>query len=329
MAAGIAAASPRRAAASWLWCTLALAAAPLPSSARAAEAAADLGRMATAIRQLDYQGSLVYEHDGVVDALRLFHRGGADERERLVSLGGDRSEVVRSGNAITCLRDGAPVLLLGDRATRLLPLVPSPRPGFTRYYTVRHAGSGRVAGYPARVVDIEPRDTWRYGYRLWLEEASDLPLRAAIVEPVHRTVLEQFMFVALEMGVKPNPTDLMPTTLAGPADAPADVVALAATRWHLADAPPGFAFVRAQQPAHDAGGAEQQVWSDGLASVSVYVEPRPTSGTAKGAAPAAGVLSLYTRDLGRWRITVVGDVPQATAERISLGLQLSPGLESH
>jgi len=264
----------------------------------------------------------------VVDALRLFHRGGADERERLVSLGGDRSEVVRSGNAITCLRDGAPVLLLGDRATRLLPLVPSPRPGFTRFYTVRHAGSGRVAGYPARVVEIEPHDSWRYGYRLWLDEASDLPLRAAIVEPVHRTVLEQFMFVALETGVKPNPTDLMPTTMAGPAAAPADVVALAAPRWHVGDAPPGFAFVRAQQPAHDAAGAEQQVWSDGLASVSVYVEPKPASGPAKGGTPAAGVLSFYARDLGPWRITVVGDVPQATAERISRGLQPSPRLES-
>ncbi len=80
------------------------------------DAATLLAQMSVAVRDIDYQGSFIYEHNGRIDALRLFHAGGRDERERLLSMSGARSEIVRDGNTVTCLQTGSPTLMLPNLA---------------------------------------------------------------------------------------------------------------------------------------------------------------------------------------------------------------------
>ena len=72
-----------------------------PSSANDAQDAQKLlFSMTNAIHALDYQGSFTYQHSGRTDTLRVFHAGGANERERLVSLNGPSRELVRSGSSV-------------------------------------------------------------------------------------------------------------------------------------------------------------------------------------------------------------------------------------
>lgn len=275
--------------------------------------------MSTAVRSLDYQGSFIYEHDGRIDALRIFHAGEGRGRERLISMSGPRSELVRDGSSITCVQSGAPTILFQNgRGARLLPLVPNTGGrSFDQYYALRSEGEDRVAGYGARVVDIVPRDAWRYGYRLWIEERSDMLLRSAVVDAARHT-LEQFMFVALEVGAQPKRSDLVPSSEAGLGAPPAEVPLAGAPQWRVADLPPGFRFTRALRTAQGAPGVEHQMYSDGLANVSVYVEPR--TGTAPPAADRAvsrGVISLYSHETPELKITVLGDAPGATIERMA------------
>ncbi len=283
-----------------------------------------LARMYASIDTLDYQGSFVYARDGQIDTLRIFHAGGEGaERERLLSTSGARSEIVRSGDSITLLQhDSGAVVFPNRRGTRLLPLVPDIRgERFNAHYRLKEGGDDRVAGYRARVVDIVPRDAWRYGYRLWLEESSGMPLRSAVVD-ARKHPLEQFMFVALELGVRPKESDLAPTVTTGATTSPTDTPFDGEPRWRVVHPPPGYRFVRAQHSTQDTRHGEHLTYSDGLANVSVYVEPHDRAATiAPDRFTARGVLGISVHDTAAWRVTVLGDVPRATAERMASSVQ--------
>ncbi|MEP7044378.1 MAG: MucB/RseB C-terminal domain-containing protein [Dokdonella sp.] len=284
-------------------------------------------RMSTAIASLNYQGTFVYDHNGQIDALRLFHAGGdAGERERLVSMSGPRSEVLRDGNAITCLQAGAGGIAFPNRVgSRLLPLVPDTRgPRFAKVYTVRVGGEDRVAGYAARIIDIVPRDAYRYGYRLWLDESTSMLLRSAVVDSANR-MLEQFMFVALDVGAKPKESDLSFSGGLGTLSAPDEIALTGPPQWRAADLPPGFVFLRGQRPALGPTQAEHYTYTDGVANVSIYIEPRdPKLPTQPDHASTRGVLSIYSRGEGAWAITALGDVPRVTVQRIVQSMQVAP-----
>ena len=57
------------------------------------EASNLLAQMSAAVRETNYQGSFIYERNCCIDALRIFHAGGRDGRERLVSMSGVHSEI--------------------------------------------------------------------------------------------------------------------------------------------------------------------------------------------------------------------------------------------
>lgn len=279
-------------------------------------------RMDAAVRTLDYQGSFIYEHDGRIDAMRIFHAGDGRGRERLISMSGPRSEIVRDGNAITCLQSGSPtVLFQNNRGMRLLPLVPDTAGGaFAQHYGLRAGGEDRVAGYLARIVEIVPRDEWRYGYRLWIEQNTDMLLRSAVIDAAQRS-LEQFMFVALDIGAEPKSSDLESRREAGLSAPPSEIPLEGAPQWRVSDLPAGFRLVRAQRSAQGAAGAEHQMYSDGLANVSVYVDPSAAQSVDADKAMTRGVISLHSHRGKTWKVTVLGDVPPATATRIAVSVQ--------
>lgn len=282
-----------------------------------------LARMSVALRATDYQGSFVYDRNGQIDAFRLFHAGGNAERERLISMNGLRSEIVRSDGSIIRTQIDAPTVFLHTSdSARLLPLTPDTRgASFGNYYALELAGEDRVAGYSARVVTISPRDAYRYGYRLWLDENTNLPLRSALVDSAQRT-LEQFMFVALDIGAKPKESDLQSSADSGVSAPPAEMPLIAPPRWRVVDLPPGFHFLRGQRPAQGPTQTEHHLYTDGIANISVYIESRDSSVPAVAErSMVRGALNVYSRDIDTWRITALGDVPHAAVERIARSTQ--------
>lgn len=282
---------------------------------RAADANALLVNMAEAMRSLDYQGSFTYQHAGRTDTLRVFHAGGPRERERIVSLSGPRTELIRDGFNVTCIQaDGSATVYTRTSRRALLPLIPEAG-GTTldAHYEVVLAGSDRVAGHVTDVVDVIARDQFRYGYRLWLDRATHLLLRSVVTD-TERRWLEQFMFVSVDIGQPPSEADLVPgqreiLTTASPAP---ETVIRARPLWKVDSPPPGFAFVSARRPLDSTDDAEHLVYSDGLASVSIYVEPVAVNGLDAEGLLSRGTMHIHSRLVDDWRITVVGEVPAET-----------------
>ncbi len=157
-----------------------IAAATLAAPARAEETVQRwLDRMSRAVETLDYRGTLVNVRDGEVDTLRIIHRADEDGvRERIYSVDGVPREVLREGDSVRCVLPGdEPMMLESQLAGRLLPSLPVNRLlGPESGYRMTMGGRERVAGMMARIIHIQPRDAYRYGSRLWLEERTGIPL---------------------------------------------------------------------------------------------------------------------------------------------------------
>lgn len=293
------------------------------TTAAAADDAAplqQLQRMNDALRELDYQGSFLYQSGSRLDTLRIFHAAGKVERERMVSLSGPRSEMLRVGKVITIIKaDAQASQLPSGSASQLLPLIPAQAitPGIG--YSLRASGTDRVAGYETSIIDIVPVDRYRYGYRLWLEQTHHLPLRAALISAEQRA-LEQLVFVSLTIGTAPNPVDLALDKTADAAQASAaEAVLSGESKWQVSDLPTGFALISRHGGSVTAVGAEHLVFGDGLASVSVYVDPT-TDAVEDDVALARGAMNVYVRRTDGWRYTVLGNVPAVTVQRIALSI---------
>ncbi len=288
-------------------------------AAFAAHAADDpaslLQRAAAAFGNLQYQGTFVYLHDGRLDAMRVTRSVGPEGSvERLVALTGERRELVRDASGTRCTVGGGSMTLAEAGRVAL------PAPDLQRLadpespYLIAVVGRDRVAGHDALVLDARPRDAARYGYRLWIEPQSGMLLGSTLVGPTGAAV-EQIMFVDLVL--QPAAEGAAPVPAAAQAAAAAEAADDAG--WTVGDLPAGFRLVG--RAADSAPGAQHLLYSDGLASVSVYVEPL---GNAPVGSHRRGALSVYGRTLDQHQVVVVGDVPPATVERIARSVATPP-----
>lgn len=278
-----------------------------------------LDRFSQSMNDLTYRGVLTYERGDRRESLRITHTivGGAPY-ERLEHLDGASREVIRRGDRLTCI-------YLGQRLNRLLESR-APAGGAQRlavYYDLRTDGEGRVAGRRTMNIRVVPRDEYRFGYRLALDYATGLLLRSELLAADGR-VLERFQFVEIDIGQPLEQTalaDATPAAVAATATAPAP--ARIDTDWRPGWLPPGFTAAAAP-PAH----ADMLTYSDGLAVLSVFLEPAAAAQPAAEGRARQGATVAYTRPLhsaGKtYIVTVVGEVPQATAERVANSLSLGP-----
>lgn len=293
----------------------------LPAGATTVEAL--LARVGPALRGLDYQGTLVVAAEGRVDTLRVFHRvDDGRERERLVALTGPVREVIRDGRKVMCFGTGdEPIAYEIAQDGRWSPAIAVSEAAGREGYLARLAGEARIAGRPVRRVDVLAADGWRYGYRLWLDRETHLPLRVDLLDARGRT-LEQVAFADIAVGRRPTDEDLAPTTPAQPA--PPRTLPSATARapaWQVAALPPGFRL-RAAKPLPD-GGAHL-LYSDGLASVSVYVEPAQAS-LRGGSQQQRGAVHARSFWVDGWQVMAIGKVPAATVDHFARNLRALPG----
>jgi sigma-E factor negative regulatory protein RseB len=262
-----------------------------------------LQRMQQAQWQRSYEGVVVYVHDGRVDQVRISSRPGADAFQRFASMSGDRRELLKSGTEVRSLQATAapaawPAMAGPQRALDARQLGES--------YHLQWLGTDRVAGFNARLIEAVPQDHERYGQRLWVDQESGLLLGAALIGP-RQELLEQVMFAQLALDA---PTPAAPS--AGGGDAAGTETAGTETATGTAIRVPGFVMVGRRIDA--ARGLEQRVYSDGLATVSVYVERREGAPTGEFST-RRGAVQLYGRQLGDLRVVAVGAVPADATRR--------------
>ncbi|MEA1604477.1 MucB/RseB C-terminal domain-containing protein [Pseudomonas spirodelae] len=281
-----------------------------------------LQRLADAERTQSFQGTFVYERNGSFSTHSIWHRVEEDgaPRERLLQLDGSAQEVVRVDGQVQCA-SGALADQLID--SQLWPARGLDAAQLSEWYELRVLGAARVAGRASRVLALVPRDQHRYGIELHIDQQTGLPLKSLLVNDKGQ-LLERFQFTQLQTET-PAVANLEPSVGCRPVRL-SPVQADTAEAWHSDWLPPGFSLSSVTQrrsPASDELVA-CQVYDDGLARFSVFMEP--LRGTAvedmrTQLGPTAAVSRRLKTDDGDVMVTVVGEIPLGTAERVALSMR--------
>lgn len=313
---------------------LVLAAFTLPATGWAGETPASwFTHMQKTLATQSYQGNIVYMGSSQPQAYQLV--ACSDGYARLTALSGPPREVIRGPHVAVRLRAGSAAMVVhqvGGEATPLPfpPVTRTPVSKLEQWYRFVLGGSGRVAGQAARLVELVPRDHWRYGYRLWVDEKTDMPLSSQLVGP-HGGVLEQAFFTRLKLLDKATARGLIGakalSMAAHAASAPhaqaADCpVANGSGSVVLRNLPAGFE--RVSETCESAPRRNRPVThiliSDGLTSVSVFVTPRRSGGATLMGETGMGPVHAVGRVAGGYAVTVMGTAPMATVSRIARGV---------
>lgn len=276
-----------------------------------------LAKMAGTSHKLNYRGTFTYQHkdNPSLNSFLVYHwvEDGV-EHERLQYLNGPEREISRSGRAMDCHSVGDQLLLgklsgIGDKLAQLGDL-----------YRFEIRGPERIAGRNATVLLAIPQDAYRYSYFLSIDNDTGLVLKSWLVDESARP-LERYQFVELELNpdlakIKQAPLpnlyrdthtsvpECNPSTLKEP------------QKWRLQWVPPGFAFVGQKVVKDD---IDMLMYTDGLTSFSVFIEMAGEAvpeGVAKRGATLAA-MDQFTLNNQRYRVTVVGEIPVAAAQKIA------------
>jgi sigma-E factor negative regulatory protein RseB len=305
------------------------------------EAQSWLKKIQSAAQKLNYSGTFVYQQGNQMRTSRITHLlEGRNEIEKLEILDGKPREYIRTNDEIVCYVPEAKTLLVEKRITHdIFPAILAANSSdLTESYDVLKGETGRVAGHESQAIVLEPKDSLRYGYKLWAEKSTGLLLRAQTLNEKNE-VVEQIAFTQIAIGgidrsrVKPSFSNtsgwrvensvMSQTSLSG---------------WTVKSIPPGFRKIRevkrmvtdtaAPNPAASVVAppqhreVSQMVFSDGLAAISVFIEPGTQSRTE--GSMQQGALNIVGKRQGDFWLTIVGEVPAAAIKQVANSIEFKP-----
>jgi len=290
-----------------------------------------LERMNVALTTRNYDGVFSHWHGGRVETLRIIHRlQDGTVSERLASLDGSGREFIRTGASLACyLPDKRTVLVEERPEQQSLVGFPTVDADTAQLYELREVARTRLNRRDTHVITVAPRDEFRYGYRLWIDDSTAMPLKSQLCDP-HGQVIEQIVFASLKLAAHIPDSAFKPEVATAGfqwlRNDPAMPPAAAALAWGAMQLPPGFKMTAhsAQTLPGSPGPVDHLVFTDGFASVSVFVERQtaaPNQPAVTESAAAVGSSSAFSTVIDGHKITAVGEVPPATVRFIATQLK--------
>ena len=301
-------------------CGALLALASTVAQAQSPETLTWLRKIHEATQRLSYSGTFVYQNGGRSETSRITRFvDPSGDIEKLEVMDGVPREIVRTKDTVRCYLPDSRVVKVDRRTERSFPaLVPERITALARHYDISLGETHRIAGFECQAVVLTPKDSLRYGYRLYADVNSGMLLRAVTLDPAGNNV-EQFTFTQLSLGqvtrdmVKPRhavrqwrieDAEAAPTRLSG---------------WGLTSELPGFHKVtELKRRLGESRPVGQMVYSDGLAAVSVFIEPlEARRDPVRTGLASMGAIHIYTREVANHMVTVVGEAPAVSVQRIA------------
>lgn len=295
-----------------------------------------LERMNTALNMRNYDGTFSHWQGGHVEMLRIIHRlQDGVVSERLASLDGSGREFIRTGSSLSCYLPDKRVVLVEQRPSeQSLVGFPTVNAQTANYYDIREVGHTRLNHRDTHVITVSPKDEFRYGYRLWIDDSTAMPLKSQLCDS-HGRVMQQIVFASLTLSsrladslFKPEVSTAGFRWLRNDA-APQLLTSATALPWNGMRLPPGFRMTvrSAQMLPGSTGPVDHIVFTDGFASVSVFVERQPadTGGAVITQSATVGSSSAFSTVVNGQKITAVGEVPAATVEYIASQVEAAQG----
>jgi sigma-E factor negative regulatory protein RseB len=297
------------------------------AQAQSPETLSWLRKVHEATQRLSYTGTFVYQNAGRTETSRITRFvDPTGDIEKLEVMDGVPREIVRTKDTVRCYLPDSRVVKVDRRTERGFPaLVPERISALARHYDISLAETRRIAGFDCQAVVLQPKDNLRYGYKLYADVNSGMLLRAVTFDAAGQSV-EEFTFTQLRLGnvtrdmVKPRhavkawrveEAEAAPTRLAG---------------WGLSAELPGFRKVNElKRRLGESRPVGQMVYSDGLAAVSVFIESlEGRRDPVRTGLASTGAIHIYTREVANHMVTVVGEAPAVSVQRIAAAVEFRP-----
>lgn len=306
------------------------------TAAESRDALAWLQQIQQSAKKLNYSGTFVYQQDNQVRTSRITHvHSGGNEQEKLEILDGKPREYIRNNDEIICYAPDNKSIRIEKRVSQdVFPAILGATPAeLTSHYNLSKGESGRVAGHDCQAILLKPKDNLRYGYKLWVEKSTGLLLRAQTLNEKNK-VVEQIAFTQIGIGhidpsqVKPTFTNTSNWHVENAVMHEADLSA-----WQVTEMPSGFKRIREMKREiadYTAGSnaaptkreVSQIVYSDGLAAISVFIEPGSQSRTE--GSMQQGAMNIIGKRQGDYWLTIVGEVPSAAIKQVANSIEFKP-----
>lgn len=298
----------------------------LSASAWAGDASDWLARLGDAYRTVNFSGTFVYSYADGVETLSVVHSSSNGHvQERMQSLNGVPREILRDGDSVACILPDSNKVVVGDGANKFNVAGRYQNLDIDKLadlYTVSMGNRLRIANRNCRLLTIEPRDLLRYGYRLCLDEQHGVLLRSQVTDEIGK-VVEDMVFTDIRFPSHIEGSELAASVRLDHFDvvqqSSADLKnpASRSEHWMIGNVPAGFTA----RGVLWGNGVEHRVLSDGLATISVFIEALPKAESPQLGAAQVGAVKTYSTRVGDYLATVVGEVPAATVRQVASSIR--------
>lgn len=295
-----------------------------------------LVRLQQASRLPGYAGTFVVSSSsGALSSARIWHACEGDTQiERVESLtGAPRLTYRRNESVVTFFPQARLVRNERRESSGVFPTLLQSSEEFETadFYSARQLGNGRVAGFDADIVLLSPRDDMRFGYRIWSEKRTGLVVKTQTLDATGR-VLEQAAFSELQLDAPVKLEKLkqmMDSTEGYRVEKTSKIKTTAAAEgWQMKSPVAGFSPLSCyKRPPSAPSQMVQWIFSDGLATVSLFMEPFSRERHVREGQWVMGATHTLTKRLAdkenssEWWVTAVGEVPEQTLKAFADNLE--------
>jgi len=295
-----------------------------------------LQRISDADHNQNYQGVFILRESDKLSALKVKH--GNDEKgiwESLETLNGESQKVIRRNNKVVSIFPERELVTIKHRPDNysLHLQLPENIDQLDLYYTLKRLEDDRVAGHLTLVLDLLPKDQYRYGYRYWVDKDTGMLLRCDLLA-VDKTVVEQMMFTSLEYSESPPVQSFEIAQFKQYKQQILDEQEIKAqpkaeSKWVVNVLPKGFMLTQSTMRHTQPSSASSEnllhlVYSDGLASVSIFIEQNQGVDKHLQGGSSMGAVNAYGNSVGDYFVTVVGEVPITTVQSMARSMVKLP-----
>jgi len=281
-------------------------------------------KMSNSSHRGNYQGTFVFWRDQKLESMSIAH-GSKDGRiwVGLQSLNGEPRQLIHENGEVISIFPGKQLVSINEMTSNLPfhPDLPKDIKQLNKHYELSLQGQDRVANRDTQIIQVKPKDGFRYGFKYWLDKDTGLMLRCDVINQ-RKKVLEHMMFTEFEYMQSPPAMAFkqtaIPKTFKVIRQNESDSKK-ADNSWSVNQLPKGFMLTKniIKPMRKKQNSVQQLVFSDGLASVSVFIDQNVTAPHRLDGHTKMGSINAFGVMMDKHQITAIGEVPMETVKLIA------------
>ncbi|REG82855.1 MucB/RseB C-terminal domain-containing protein [Marinomonas pollencensis] len=289
------------------------------SASNTPDAAHLLEQMSNSFSTLDYDGIFIHSENTRMNSMRVQHQQRkGKEYESLVDLDGNKIQVIRIDDTVICVYPNEAVadkqVMSSTPFKRFIGLDSEHlKLGYNLVVSNKVA---RIAGREAYQLRLEPKDQYRYAHEVWLDKGNYFLLKHDMLDQ-NDALLDRIQFTSVTFDPDLKVADFTPNKESYSKQLVEPKARRVKSLWKFDWLPEGFSLVWPEARALNHG-TSMLLLSDGMATISVFVEPVMKTKATSYLLIGATVAGEKTLKVGKqlYLVTMVGEVPKVTIEKL-------------